>query len=106
MSKKGYSIGEVAKLIGVETHTVRFWSNELEELFSPNIGAGNRRYYSESDISCFKKVKELVHQKGYRLGFIKKNGLSNGHSLSCDHSSLSTIITNIEKQISTLMNDI
>ena len=93
-------------MIGVESHTVRFWSNELQALFSPKIGAGNRRYYTKEDISRFKKVKELVHEKGYRLGFIKKNGLDDERKPVQDLSSLANIITNIEKQIDSLMKEI
>ncbi len=103
MAKQGYSIGEVASMIGVETHTVRFWSNELQALFSPKIGAGGRRYYTQEDITRFKKVKELVHEKGYRLGFIRKNGLGGEIKPMKDFSSLAGIITNIERQIDNLM---
>lgn len=70
--EKQYSIGEVAKITGIETHTVRFWSMELESKIKPIIGKGSRRYYTESDIKTFLEVKDLIHSKGYTISMLKK----------------------------------
>ncbi len=102
MSKYGFSVGEVAKAIGVETHTVRFWFGELQCYFSPYIGAGGRRYFSEQDLATFKKIQELTHTKGYRLNVIKSNKLL--ITQSTQESQALNIITDIEKQINSIIN--
>lgn len=56
-------IKEAAKELGVETHVLRYWEDELGlEIKRNNMG---HRYYDERDILLFNKVKEL-----------KENGLS------------------------------
>lgn len=73
MSKIGYSIGEVAQIVGVQAHTIRFWCEELSQYVSPQIGNGGRRYFTESDVNYFKEVHKMITEKGYRLSMIKKN---------------------------------
>ena len=106
MSKEGHSIGEVAKILGVESHTVRFWSKELPQQISPKIGAGGRRYFTESDIERLRTIKELIHEKGYRLSMVKKNGVEKQIQSNSDNSEILCIILNIEKQVSLLMQEL
>lgn len=67
-----YSIGDVAKIIGVESHTVRFWSTEMSERIRPTIGKGGRRYYTDSDVKFLGEIKDLIYNKGYTIGMLKK----------------------------------
>ena len=74
-----YSIGQVAKIIAVESHTVRFWTNELSQYIIPEIGAGNRRYFNENHVEILKTVADLINNKGYTLSIVKKNGIKNSY---------------------------
>ena len=76
MSRNGYSVGEVSRLVGVESHTVRFWANELSHYIKPYIGVGNRRYFTQEDIAFFQEVHNLIHTKGVRLSQIKLQGIN------------------------------
>ena len=96
-----YSIGQVAKMIGVESHTVRFWTNELEAYISPEIGAGDRRYFTQEHIDVLKSVNNLINNKGYTLSVIKKNGIkhsyeSDEHATEIQHN-LGQTLSRIEK---------
>ena len=68
-------IGEVAKLLGVEAHTIRFWTKEFEPHIPYTIGKGERKYYSLGSVEVFKKIQELIHVKGVKIRFIKENNL-------------------------------
>lgn len=70
--KGRHSIGEVARIVGVESHTIRFWSMEMGEKIKPVIGKGGRRYYDDSDIKVLNEIKDLIYKKGYTIGMIKK----------------------------------
>ena len=76
-----YSIGQVAKIIGVESHTVRFWTNELSQYIVPEIGAGERRYFNEEHLEILKSVAYLINNKGYTLSIVKKNGIKNSYEM-------------------------
>ena len=70
--EKKYSIGELAKITGIEGHTIRFWSSEMSNKIQPSIGKGKRRYYTEKDIKTFQEIKDLIHNKGYTISMLKK----------------------------------
>ena len=68
MEKTSYSISEAGKLVGVESHVLRYWEDELQ-LDIPRNGKSHR-YYTELHIRLFQKIKELKEQ-GYQLKAIK-----------------------------------
>ena len=75
------SIGEVAKEITINTHTLRFWEKEFKQI-KPKLLSGNRRYYSEKDINLLKLIYELLKNQGYTIAGVKK--LLNSSSIKLD----------------------
>ena len=69
MEETHYSISEAGKLVGVESHVLRYWEDELQ-LEIPRNGKGHR-YYRELHIRLFQKIKELK-EKGYQLKAIEQ----------------------------------
>ena len=68
MSEVRFMISEASRRIEVESHVLRYWEDELEVSIERNeLG---HRYYKESDIMFFRKVKELKEQ-GFQLKAIK-----------------------------------
>ena len=68
MSETRYMISDAARQIGVETHVLRNWEEELDiKIGRTELG---HRYYTEKTIYLFKKVKEL-REKGFQLKAIK-----------------------------------
>lgn len=68
MSETRYMISDAARQVGVETHVLRNWEDELElKIGRTELG---HRYYTEKTINLFKKVKEL-REKGFQLKAIK-----------------------------------
>ena len=65
------SIGEVAKILGVESHTIRFWNQEFKDNIPYHISRGNRRYYNNQSIDIFKKIQKLIHKDGIKIRVIK-----------------------------------
>lgn len=69
MDETHYSISEAGKLVGVESHVLRYWEDELQ-LNIPRNGKSHR-YYTELHIRLFQKIKELK-EKGYQLKAIEQ----------------------------------
>ena len=65
------SIGEVAKELSINTHTIRFWEKEFKQIKPITLNA-KRRYYSEKDIDILKIVFELLKKQGYTISGAKK----------------------------------
>lgn len=69
MDETHYSISEAGKLVGVESHVLRYWEDELQ-LEIPRNGKSHR-YYTELHIRLFQEIKELK-EKGYQLKAIEQ----------------------------------
>jgi DNA-binding transcriptional MerR regulator len=79
-NKNAYkTISEVAKEIGlvnkknntVNTHTLRFWEKNFKQI-KPKILSGNRRYYSQKDITFLKIIYDLLKNQGFTIRGVKK----------------------------------
>lgn len=68
--EKIFSIGEVAEILNLPVHTIRYWTQTFEHIeFSTKNG---RRYYDDVAIGELKKIKELAHKKGMKIEGIKQ----------------------------------
>lgn len=67
-AEKIYMISDAAKQVEVEAHVLRYWEEELNVPAKRN--EMGHRYYTEEDISRFKRIKELKEQ-GLQLKAIR-----------------------------------
>jgi DNA-binding transcriptional MerR regulator len=65
-----FSIGEVAKMLDVNTSLVRFWEKEFEILKPKKNKKGNRQFTKEYVKNCH-LIYHLVKEKGYTLNGAK-----------------------------------
>ena len=68
LSKYGkgtFSIGEVSTMLGVHTHTIRFWEKSFRIVIPRK--ESNRRRYTLADITLLKKIQRLVHNEKLSL---------------------------------------
>lgn len=66
-----YRIGEVAQLVGVETHVLRYWETEFRSL-RPKKSAKGQRVYSRRDLERLLRIKELLYREGYTIAGAKR----------------------------------
>ena len=60
------TIGEVAKMLGIRQHVLRYWEDQFPML-RPVKRSGGRRYYRPEDVSLVQRINRLVHGEGYTL---------------------------------------
>jgi MerR family transcriptional regulator, repressor of the yfmOP operon len=65
-----WRIGEVAKLTGVTTRTLRYWE-ELELLQPSNHRASGERLYSPSDVARVTRIRNLQELLGFSLAEVR-----------------------------------
>jgi DNA-binding transcriptional MerR regulator len=97
-SKNYYSIGEVSKIAGVPAYLLRYWESFFTELAPARDTRGNRRY-TNRDIALVLNIKELVHEKGYKLG--KASDIVRGVIKDSEEDHKITEILKLQKQIGT-----
>lgn len=60
------TIGEVAKMLGIRQHVLRYWEEQFPML-RPVKRSGGRRYYRLEDVRLVQTIDRLVHGEGYTL---------------------------------------
>ena len=68
MGEKRYMISDASRMLGVESHVLRYWEEELN-IVIPRNEMGHR-YYTDNHINLLKNVRDLKNQ-GYGLRTIK-----------------------------------
>lgn len=70
-SKLFYRIGEVAGLVGVEPHVLRYWEREFRSI-RPTKSAKGQRVYSRKDVENLLRVRDLLYRDGFTIAGAKK----------------------------------
>lgn len=70
MEKRKFRIGELAEQLQVEQFVIRFWEKEFN--LKTVRSSGGQRFYREKDAQTFKKIKELLYEKGFTIAGAKK----------------------------------
>ena len=64
-----YVISIAARIVGVQTHTLRYY--ERIGIIEPSRSQGNIRLYSERDVTQLRRVKTLMDDLGVNLAGIE-----------------------------------
>ncbi|GHV15664.1 hypothetical protein AGMMS49938_14470 [Fibrobacterales bacterium] len=65
-------IGDVAKMLQVASHTLRFWEKEFEFYLKPNRTTGHQRRYNTDSIDRLRKIQTLLKEDGYSIAGTKR----------------------------------
>jgi DNA-binding transcriptional MerR regulator len=70
-SKAYLRIGEVAALVGVEPHVLRYWEREFRSI-RPVKSQRGQRVYSQRDVERLVRVRDLLYTDGFTIAGAKK----------------------------------
>ena len=70
MTKKQFRIGQLAQELQVERFVIRFWEKEFK--LKPTRSDGGQRFYTDTDLETFKKIKTLLYEQGFTIAGAKK----------------------------------
>lgn len=69
--KRYFRIGEVARIVGVATHVLRFWEQEFRAL-RPQKSASGQRVYARRDVERLLLIKRLLKEERYTIEGARK----------------------------------
>jgi len=83
------NIGEVAELLDLPQHVLRFWETKFT-VVKPLKRAGGRRFYGPQDIELLTELKNLLYQQGYTIKGVQRllrgaRGVSSALDLARKH---------------------
>lgn len=61
-----FKIGEVADLLDLKTHVLRYWETEFACL-KPVKSRSNQRLYRRQDVETALLIKDLLYQRGFTI---------------------------------------
>ncbi|MBN2193158.1 MAG: MerR family transcriptional regulator [Polyangiaceae bacterium] len=71
LHKLYYRIGEVAGIVGVEPHVLRYWETEFRSI-RPQKSRKGHRIYSRRDVEKLMRVKDLLYVQGFTIAGARK----------------------------------
>ena len=66
VTKPFFKIGEVAKMLGVKPHVLRYWESEFPSL-KPKKNPSGQRLYAQADIAALMEIKNLLYTDCYTI---------------------------------------
>ncbi len=73
-----FRIGEVADIVGVKPHVLRYWESELGCL-RPMKTRGAHRQYRRRDVELAMLIRQLLHDEGYTIQGVRRRLRELGH---------------------------
>jgi len=71
LTKRYYTIGEVAKMFAVSNSLIRYWETEFTQLKPHKTRKGDRRY-TVKDVRLLERIYTLVKERGFTLDGARK----------------------------------
>jgi DNA-binding transcriptional MerR regulator len=66
-----YRIGEVASIVGVEPHVLRYWESRFRSI-RPQKSRSGQRVYSRNDVNRLLKIRDLLYSQGFTVSGARK----------------------------------
>jgi DNA-binding transcriptional MerR regulator len=65
------TISEVAEILDLTQHVLRFWETKFKAI-KPIKRGGGRRYYRPKDIEMLRRIRDLLYDDGYTIKGVQK----------------------------------
>ncbi|MCP4330779.1 MAG: MerR family transcriptional regulator [Alphaproteobacteria bacterium] len=65
------TISEVATVLDVPQHVLRFWETKFAQV-RPLKRGGGRRYYRPEDVDLLRRIRELLYTEGYTIKGVQR----------------------------------
>jgi len=84
-----FKIGEVAALLDVKTHVLRYWETEFS-IFRPVKSRANQRLYRRKDVETALLIKDMLYRQGFTIAGARKKLASQKSRKSAPDTSTDT----------------
>ncbi len=67
-TQNGYlKVKDVCQLVGVSSHTLRYWEKEFSDYLQPQRTRGGHRLYDDHSLRCILEIKHLLKVEMYSI---------------------------------------
>ena len=106
--KQNFKIGEVAQILNLKTHVLRYWEDEFT-LLKPKKFINNQRLYYKKDIELLFIIKALLYDYNFSVKGVKKNlakHWADFNQAKTDQNTTSKACKRYEKGLENLLEEI
>ena len=101
-------IGEVAELVGIEQHVLRYWEEEIESL-KPKKNKSGQRLYQKKDVELIFEIKQLLYAEKFTVAGARKKLKQNKKketqlNIAFDRDNLIELKEKIKKDLESILN--
>src|SRR5579872_3782426 len=82
-----FRIGEVATLVGVEPHVLRYWEREFRSI-RPTKSTKGQRVYTRRDVQTLVNIRELLYKHGFTIAGARRKLRAQGDEPPGDEKDL------------------
>ena len=104
-AKLYYRIGEVAGLVCVEPHVLRYWETEFRSI-RPQKSAKGQRIYSRRDVETLLKVKDLLYAHRFTIAGARRKLREGGVEPAAPEATTSEDARNLRESLVELRGEI
>jgi DNA-binding transcriptional MerR regulator len=97
-----FRIGEVCKIVGVETYVLRFWESEFPEL-APQKSKSGHRVYRRKDVEMVLKIKDLLYNRGFTIAGARRQLTKSRRLQGPERDKMLVTVRNELREILTLL---
>ncbi len=97
-----FKIGEVAELLQLKTHVLRYWETEFSAL-QPVKSNSNQRLYRRKDVETALLIKELLYRQGFTIAGARKKIQTEKNIVVKSESSLE-LLAEVKRDLERLRN--
>ncbi|MDR0698599.1 MAG: MerR family transcriptional regulator [Tannerella sp.] len=103
VTKRYYSIKEVAFLLGESESTLRYWEKEFPDVISPRRNERDVRFYSKENVDNVALIQYLIRDCGFTLEGVRKR-LKNdkGKESAANHAFILQCLKKIKAELEIL----
>lgn len=99
-----FKIGEVANLLDLKAHVLRYWETEFSCL-KPVKSRSNQRLYRRQDVEMALLIKDLLYQRGFTIAGAR-NQLDHQNSLDPSFSSRDESSPSAQQRLAQVKSDL
>lgn len=100
-----FRIGEVADIVGVEPHVLRYWETEFRSV-KPEKSRKGQRVYSRRDVDVLLKVKDLLYGHRYTIAGAKRKMRAEGLEPADDGDPVVREVRRLRDALSAIRSDL
>ena len=97
--KAYFTIGEVSRLLKLETYVIRYWESEFKATVKPIRTGADQRRYRKKDVEELLLIRQLLHEEGFTIAGARKRLQQLKKDAGAKSSEEPTIQSNLEKLI-------